>query len=211
MRIIFLARICFVFSMMSVLLSTTCIREDNLAANGKCLASFIDLPDDSIYSVMSCSLSLGEGRIEQLIKPISPILIRSQDITISLIDSIDITFEMLDVWGNKRDSIYINEPTFIAFDIKMKKQLNSRKSLYYDNLKIRPYARLIERTDNDSVVFMFDFNERIFDNRYKELCKFCNKYGVESKIPKYANSNSSIFFDEEYININFIDNVQKRR
>ena len=189
-------------------LSMTCDRFD-MATDGNCTLSFSDLPKDSLYTVIAC---LGGGkcsRIEQLIKPVAPFVLREECIRIVYNDSVDMPFVMKNVWGSSIDSILVDQPTLIVFDFKLLTPCNSRypciRSDESEFIK-NPIVRLIEKQEkntNEIVSVLFDLNQPnlvIMDERYEELYKHCCENGVYSGVYPWLYKNRPLMSDKVFLN-----------
>ena len=172
-----------------LLLITACsIATFNMAVDGEYIHHCKNLPEDSVYTLMACwtdnhkGRHLPDARIEQWIKPTKPFVLKESDITISYKDSLDLEFQMQDVWGDRIDSISITEPTLIAFVVKKVKGVHLPVSLmrHYGMISIdstllaNPYVTLIEKINgsDESMVFKFDFDKddvALYDNRCDEI------------------------------------------
>lgn len=172
-----------------LLLITACsIATFNMAVDGEYTRHCKDLPEDSVYTLMACwtdehkGRHLPDARIEQWIKPVKPFVLKASDITISYKDSLDLEFQMQDVWGDHIDSIKITKPTLIAFVVKKVKGIHLPASFMYKHdlipkdsaLLANPYVTLTEKINgsNDSMTFKFDFDKdkvALYDNRCEEI------------------------------------------
>lgn len=172
-----------------LLLITACsIAMFNMAVDGEYTRHCKDLPEDSVYTLMACwtdehkGRHLPDARIEQWIKPVKPFVLKASDITISYKDSLDLEFQMQDVWGDHIDSIKITKPTLIAFVVKKVKGIHLPASLMYrldmipldSTLVANPYVTLTEKINGskDSMTFKFDFDKddvALYDNRCDEI------------------------------------------
>lgn len=172
-----------------LLLITACsFATFDMAVDGEYTHHYKDLPEDSVYTLMACwtddhkGRRLPDARIEQWIKPVKPFVLKASDITISYKDSLDLEFQMQDVWGDHIDSIKITKPTLIAFVVKKVKGIHLPASLMYkldmipidSTLLANPYVTLTEKINgsNDSMTFKFDFDKddvALYDNRCEEI------------------------------------------
>lgn len=183
--------LCLLFSGMSC-------EKFSLATDGKCVTTPFDLPVDSIYGVMGGNIDHGRhkkfARIEQLIKPTQPFVLSKSNIRICCNDSVNLEFEMKDVLGNSIDSIIIDQPTFVAFEIKRLRGLQKRPKQFFlepGELLPGPFVRLIEKRPHqgDSIIMIYDFNQdtlMIKDKRFEELYEHCLSRGGQEIINMYG-------------------------
>lgn len=170
----------------------------SLATDGECMTTPLDLPVDSIYGVMGGNIDYGRhkqnARIEQLIKPTQSFVLAKNNIRIYCNERVVLEFDMKDVLGNSIDSIIIDQPTFVAFDIKQLGGLHKRPNRFFlepDEFRPSPIVRLIEVRPHqgDSIVMVYDFNQdtlMIKDKRFEELYEHCLSRGGQEIINMYG-------------------------
>jgi hypothetical protein len=181
------------------LLITACSRIGfEMAVEGDCLHTFREVPKDSVYTLMACRNEklkyCHDARIEQWIKPVHSFVLKTDSITISYKDSLNLRFKMQDVWGNALDSITINKPTLVVFVIKEVRGIHYIHSLLngYSSIDtmlfVNPYVTLIEKVGSkqEMMAFRFDFNKKandvLYDNRCDEIFLHYKHNGVSPKI-----------------------------
>lgn len=167
----------------------------DFAVDGECLCSFSNLPKDSVYALMACyrdNSRRHDARIEQWIKPTNPFILKAKDITISYKDSLNLEFQMQDVWGDRIDSILISKPTLIVFTIKRVTGIHypSASMAFDSTLLTNPYVSLIENIagSGNPIEIKFDFNKEdvaLFDNRCDEIYFHYIDTGRSPVIPYY--------------------------
>jgi len=190
-------------------ISTTCVKY-NMATDGECLSSFSDMPTDSIYSVIACYADRVDSRIEQLIKPVTPFMLKDEWIRIVYNDSVDLPFVMKDVWGNNIDSILIDHPTVIAFEFKLLYPCSRRYPLTrvpLEELQSNGFLKLIEVPEYPDqahrFITLFDLNKPyldIMDERFEELYMYCCENGSYSCVYPWLYKNRPIMSDTAFMN-----------